>query len=456
MSSTPSDFVHRDWITTVFETPDTPLRTFRITLSYSMFAQYLDERLFGDHSVVSRRKNHLPIATSNANWFNFATWGTYTLGPNIRNDGAPQRLNSLPSSVRRRFAPMVVQSRDGGGQLVGQALAWGQELIFLSAASALVRFRELTVAQMEAMDQFITPRADQDNVLNQLNVDGERWIDPGHLKLVDEAFDCYRLVLLRMDRIRARFPADSTRQYDTYKSDLVIPKLLLLATALLTAAEQAAVNTALAVVIDSIPVRMLQEVDRQVAKFVQRRRGIPSQVAAVKLLTQLRTTQTPLSDAWARFMTDQLLVIVLPTEMLRLGRDVPLRDPVGPMFPAALRNLQVPTTPLAGDPPWTDEDKVKAKLGRLRNFVASFDRSNSGAGSAARDWRRFDDRLNWALSLFRSRQQDLTLFWPPYSVEDTERIWDGKLPRATGDAGQGGVSPPLNPDAIRQFLRTTP
>lgn len=139
----PSTFVTKHWIQAVYRTVDTPLRTHRITLSYSKFAPYLDHRLFGEGSVSSRTADGKPIVSSNANWFNFATWGTYTLGPNIRNDGAPQRLETLPNSVRRRVAPSIIQSRSADGELVGRALAWGQELIFLSAGKALLRFKGL-------------------------------------------------------------------------------------------------------------------------------------------------------------------------------------------------------------------------------------------------------------------------------------------------------------------------
>ena len=71
--------------------------------------------------------------------------------------------------------------------------------------------------------------------------------------------------------------------------------------------------------------------------------------------------------------------------------------------------------------------------------------ASCGIGSAAHDWRRFDDRMNWAICLFRSRQQDRTLYWPPYSVEDTRRIVAGEMPRASGHPGQAAVMPPLDP-----------
>ena len=90
-------------------------------------------------------------------------------------------------------------------------------------------------------------------------------------------------------------------------------------------------------------------------------------------------------------------------------------------------------------------DDVGAKLLALEQFVSALDRSQAGVGSAAHDWRRFDDRMNWAICLFRSRQQDRTLYWPPYSIEDTRRIVAGDMPRASGHPGQAAVMPPLDP-----------
>jgi hypothetical protein len=426
----PCTFATKAWVDAVFRTVDTPLRTHRITLSYSKFAVCLDDKLFGDGSVMARTSRGEAISVSNANWFNFATWGTYTLGPNIRNDGAPQRLETLPNSVRRRVAPSIVQSRSARGDVVGRALAWGQELIFLSASLAFLRFVDIVENNNAALDvRFEMPAVDRERVLKSLNWGGLRFIDQGHLKLVDEAFDCYRLVNRRVAAMAKENP-------DKIQSDPDVAKLMFFATCLLTAAEQDVVNRALAVVIDSVPARFMQGLDAKVSRLAHWRSGVPQQVAAYGLLARLKHADGLLSESWARLMTKYLLVIVLPTEMLRLGRDVPLPNPMEPMFPFPLMDLS---------PPINREDDVQKKLVALQNFVSALDRSQAGVGSAAHDWRRFDDRMNWAICLFRSRQQDRTLYWPPYSIEDTRRIVAGEMPRASGHPGQGAVMPPLDP-----------
>jgi hypothetical protein len=435
----PCTFATRKWVEAVFRTIDTPLRTHRITLSYSKFAVCLDDKLFGNGSVMARTSGGEAITVGNTNWFNFATWGTYTLGPNIRNDGAPQRLDTLPNTIRRRVAPSIIQSRSAQGDVVGRALAWGQELIFLSASRALLRFVGMKGKDFDK--KFRMPDAVRAQVLRDLNWSGLRFIDKGHLELVDEAFDCYRLVYLRAAKL-----AKANVKPDVIQSDAYIAKLLFFATCLLTAAEQDVVNKALAVVIDSVPTRVMLGLDARVSKLAHWRSGVPQQVAAYGLLARLKEADGLFSESWARLMTKYLLVIVLPTEMLRLGQDVPLPNPTEPMFPFPLMDLGPPS--MDGYKPKGQRKKVRTKLTDLQQFVSALDRSQSGVGSAAHDWRRFDDRMNWAICLFRSRQQDRTLYWPPYSIEDTRRIVAGELPRASGHPGQAAVMPPLDPASV--------
>jgi hypothetical protein len=442
IATKPSSFATPEWVGLVFRTIDTPLRTHRITLSYSMFAVCLDDKLFGEGSVVKRTSGPVTINVGNANWFNFATWGTYTLGPNIRNDGAPQRLDTLPNSIRRRVAPAIIQSRSAHGDVVGRALAWGQELIFLSASRALLHFVHMVDAEPAALDEsFRMPDRDRKEILAALNWSGLRFIDEGHLEVVDQAFDCYRLVFHRAAELLR-----DKKTPDEIQSDPYVARLMFLATCLLTAAEQDVVDRALAVMIDSVPAWWMQGLNGKLSQLAHWRSGVPQQVAAYSLLAQLQSAEVFLTESFARLMTKYLLVIVLPTEMLRLGRDVPLRNPTEPMFPLPLMDLSLPD--MADYEPSTQKDEVKQKLKALGQFVSALDRSQSGIGSAAHDWRRFDDRMNWAICLFRSRQQDRTLYWPPYSIEDTRRIVAGELPRASGHPGQAAVMPPLDPRSM--------
>ena len=92
----------------------------------------------------------------------------------------------------------------------------------------------------------------------------------------------------------------------------------------------------------------------------------------------------------------------------------PPRHPEWPYFPPDLRDLgPIPASPT----------QINEALAEIARHVKSLDRTaGDGRGSAARDWRRWDERMNWAMTLMRSRQQDETVFWRPYSTRDVERI----------------------------------
>ena len=138
----------------------------------------------------------------------------------------------------------------------------------------------------------------------------------------------------------------------------------------------------------------------------------------------------------------------MPAEALRLGRDIPPLSDDAPMFPEELRHLgrDIPGTPpddWPGQPPgWDGADDADANK-TLRDLVDSFDRSrHHGQGSAAADWRRYLDRMNWAVTLIRSRQQEKSLFWPPYVEEDVKLIRNHRRPARSADPCQYEVLAP--------------
>jgi hypothetical protein len=91
-----------------------------------------------------------------------------------------------------------------------------------------------------------------------------------------------------------------------------------------------------------------------------------------------------------------------------------------------------------------DRDELVRRLESVADLVEAFDRSDGlGRGSAARDWRRWDERMSFATTLMRSRQQDGTLYWAPYSIEDQKRIWRDELPKRSGDPSALEVQAPI-------------
>jgi hypothetical protein len=281
------------------------------------------------------------------------------------------------------------------------------------------------------------------------------WFDDSHGLLVDEAFRYYFLARQYL----AQLPDDD----QDVGTNPIVCRLLLLGTVLLTAVEQDIVNSAISTVVGAVPVRVLRQVDGRLARIIAARRRLPREVVALNMYQQTAKLQSLITDGFARLMTRELLVLVLPRETLRVGLDIPPLDWSQPLYPTVLDNLaslpdaeidalaaafgKLRGQPLKPVPAITDA------LQRLSNVVDSIDRTGQdGVGSAARDWRNFDERLNWAVCLFRSRQQDPTLYWPVYSQEDEDRLWQGRLPRGRA---VGPVAPPLSNEsagAITAFL----
>jgi hypothetical protein len=111
-------------------------------------------------------------------------------------------------------------------------------------------------------------------------------------------------------------------------------------------------------------------------------------------------------DAWETALTEAVMQLVTATETLDLRRDVPPLD--GIMFPAVLADLSS-TDAEAAVRQW---DKTKG----------------TGAPSGARDWAQMDERMNFIVNLFRSRQRDPNLFNPPFTQEQLADLSRGEVP----------------------------
>jgi hypothetical protein len=119
-----------------------------------------------------------------------------------------------------------------------------------------------------------------------------------------------------------------------------------------------------------------------------------------------RALQRRLAAAARRVLT-QFMQIRTPTSTLHLGRDVPPLTG-GVMFPHALDRVTLP---------------------ELRGLLDGFDRTpDSIHGSAADDWGSLDDRMNYLVDLFRTRQRDPELWGPPFSRAQVRAMARGELP----------------------------
>jgi hypothetical protein len=253
------------------------------------------------------------------------------------------------------------------------------------------------------------------------------------------AFEYYR-------RARLISIAFQGRQLDNYYQTLRT-RLIFFGTLILTALEQDIVDPGVERALNNPSRAATNMVAEQLADFGERVAGIPRQLTFSRLINRTQRLQGVATNAWVRMMTHQLLILAFPTEVLRLGKDLPPPKPGKPYFSKELRTLNAlpkreVVPPGAGYVTECDShDQDNADLGRA---VAAFDRSRGdGLGTAAKDWRRIGERMNWATTLMRSRIHDRSLFWPPFRNEDVDRILDGKLPLYSGDPTDYEVLAPL-------------
>jgi hypothetical protein len=449
-----ADLLAIKWLESVVGTPESDLRAHKVALTYSKLSGFLDDLVNGPNSMGNSLHHGGTAESWNANWFHFATWGTVTITRNIANDRPPQRIDTLPlSSLRRWLTPAVVQLRASSGQRVSRALSWGQRLIFVSVCFTLRSLdRWMTDHATEDPAKFDLEERVRNRIIELGTWDGKRWIDDTrHLDVVVQAFRFYIHAFQAHENLTAK------------------ARCMLGGNLLLTAVEQDLADLAVEAVVNHIPRSVAAAVDYRVARWVERWTDVPSQVTSLQLPFRYTGARNVLDAAWSRLMTDQVFVMALPTETLRLGRDIPPRFPGEPYYPIPLQSLatgqpsgtsaEVPEPgPDRSDHAGLDvakEPDPDSPLGTaLRDvelLVASLDRtSGGGRGSAARDWRRWDERMNWAVTLLRSRQQDETLFWSPYAREDQLSIMNNRLPRRSGDPSALEVQPPIGniPEAV--------
>jgi hypothetical protein len=113
-----------------------------------------------------------------------------------------------------------------------------------------------------------------------------------------------------------------------------------------------------------------------------------------------------IGDAWDTALTEAIMQLVTAHETLDLRKDVP--PLAGTMFAPPLHDL---TGTVAAD------------------AVAQWDRTRgAGTPSGAHDWAVMEERMNFIVNLFRSRQRDPSLFDPPFSESQLAELSEGRLP----------------------------
>lgn len=110
---------------------------------------------------------------------------------------------------------------------------------------------------------------------------------------------------------------------------------------------------------------------------------------------------------WLKAATELMMTMAVPGDLLRLGADVP-SWPDGKAFPGALATIENP---------------------QLRRVLSQYDDNlDTVKGSARGHWDVLSDRMNYIVDLFRTNQQNATMWLPPFSNDQTESIYAGHVP----------------------------
>jgi hypothetical protein len=351
---------------------DPVLRNLLITQRYHEFAVRLRDAGAGE----------------DATWCAFAVWASKTAGATIRGEVLPAKAKqfmteSPAQEVLQRFNHGVTGwawkhlTHDHIGQViedvtddVSKQIAEGNVLVFAELAplfTALIGALHLLPGTSQELAAALAP------VLAPLASDKDG-------VAVVAAFEAYEHALFD--------PAAR-------------PALVLRANTLAVAHEQRRLQPAISAALDAAISDTLKKViERDVvghlptAEVRHLLNGLTGEVCSV------------LDQAWDTALTEAIMQLVTPNETLDLRRDIP--PPPGGMFPPELRDLS-----------GTEAESA----------VAQWDRTHGkGAPSGAHDWAVLEQRMNFIVNLFRSRQRDASLFNPPFSDAQLAVLAQGQLP----------------------------
>lgn len=350
----------------ILVTPDPVQRNLRITLGYHDITLAMAE-LLGHDSVV---------------WTGFATWASRVAGRFVRGDYLPEMAQSAVhrlTRVRRRLevlgwarpdAPVLTASVEEAvarvSRTISESAMEGNLSVFADVAPLFARM----IAELR-------PGRRDDAAIERIVAD----LRPGPTEnggqdlLIGAARNYYAAMLAASDKARA--------------------ELILLANNQVGFHEQ---------------LRLQPFIHRCLNAPVSSLVGEPARAEARSFFHGLidRALDAPrLEREWAAVATRFLMRMDLPQVTLRLGHDLP-PFAAASMFPEHLRVIE--------------NDELCALLYRV-------DRTpNTTAGSGARDWGDIGERMNFIVDLFRTRQQDPTLFLPPFSPSQIEVIRRGGIP----------------------------
>ncbi len=326
-------------------------------------------------------------AREDATWCAFAVWASKTAGATIRGEVLPARAKQLLTdnaqpvldrfnhgltgwAVRHLSHDHLAQAVEGISADVSKQVAAGNVLVFAELAPLFSAFLDACGSQPATPEELAADLAPALATLDSAE----------DAATLEAAFDAYG---------RAVFgPTDRAA-------------LILQANTLAVAHEQRRLQSAIAAALNAAITDTLQKViEGDVVGH------LPTAEARHLLDGLTNDVCKVLDGAWDTALTEAIMRLVTASETLDLRRDVP---PLSEgLFPPALRDLSGTTAEQA---------------------VAQWDKTGgTGRPSGAHDWAVLEQRMNFIVNLFRSRQRDGTLFDPPFSDAQLAVLAEGQLP----------------------------
>jgi hypothetical protein len=330
--------------------------------------------------LITQRYHDLSLALTetigpgNVNWSTFATWASKTAGLSIRNEEVPPFVAGLAQEHLFLLDPV----KDTLGQ-VSQQIAVGNRKVYAELTPLFAKFvtvfRDTPGAGPKELDAFVGALDPRPSAAG-----GQEPLIP--------AFGAY------FEAIGTQDPTARAR-------------LMLLGNCLIGLHEQTRLQPQIEEAMDA-------PIDEILRKYLEPGTGGGFLSKALGIVERPLDELTGIAQVvWEAVATRFLMSLSLPGhQVLPLGQNIPKLAAALAFLPAALD-------------PIVDPEK-------LVELLAQYDhaRADTDDRTASIDWRELDDRMNFIVNLFRSRQQDDELLGQPFSDAQRQAFEAGQMPGA--------------------------
>jgi hypothetical protein len=345
------------------------------------------------------------LGSGNVNWSTFATWASKTAGMSIRNEEVPPFVADIVSDshddvmhplgkIESAIDGIVSTTGFHSSFLLGPIQDTIGEVSSSIAKGNLAVFQELAPQFVRFVDLFRGKPADDATLAAMLAPLDPRPTSAGGQELLRNGFEAYVQAMRVDDAVtRARWVFFGNCLIGLHEQTRLQPQI----------------QEAMDAPIEQIDGILKKHLDASLVAAASKP-GILAQLrdAVAKPLEDLHDV---VQDLWEQIATRLLMSLALPGgQTLPLGRNIPTTAAAQPFLPAPLQNITAPQP--------------------LLDLLGMYDRArgSSDVGSASVDWRVLDDRMNFIVNLFRSRQQDDELLGPPFTDAQRAAFEAGRMP----------------------------